>query len=209
MSRIILDIGSGNTLADSKTAIQIIEEVSKRDTGKHEIIFKAQLFKKPSPNIPLDHHIFLVARQYAKLRGYELTASVFDLESLDFLMHKARDVPFVKIACRQDLYWLIGEVPRRVSVYVSIQTDKKIFPEEEMWDDRVVTLCCVPEYPASIDDYPANDSGIEYSDHTVGLELWHDLKPKIWEKHICLKRSKDNPDGGNWVLIPKDLEGII
>ena len=212
---IIFDIGSGNSLVDTKTAIQVIEEVAKIDTHKHEVIFKAQLFKKAPPNIPLDHHVFLVAGAYAKLKGYEMTASVFDIESLNFLMEKARDVPFVKIACRQDLYWLIGEVPRRIPVYVSIQTGKGIFPDQDQWwGDEVVTLCCVPEYPASIDDYPANSSSIEYSDHTVGLELWHRDSPTIWEKHLCLKRQSNwvenkNPDAGDWCLVPSDLEQVL
>ena len=212
MSSIIFDLGSGNTLKDEMTAIKLIDAVKKADTGKHTVTLKAQLFESAPPNIPLDHHIFLVARAYAWTMGYNLTSSVFDRNSLSFLLScdtEKNPLPFVKVACRPDLYWLIGEVPRRIRVYFSFQSDKGIYPDDELWGCNVVSMCCVPEYPADIDDYPYNTNGCEYSDHTVGLGLWHELKPKVWEKHLCLERDPNNPDSGPFALTPDQLSEVL
>lgn len=205
---IILDIGSGNTCQNDPAILcNMIDEVAKRDNGKHKIIFKTQLFEEAPPNIPLKHEVFAQAYRHATTKGYALTSSVFDLPSLHFLLQY--EIPFVKIACRNDLFWLIGEVPRKVDVIASVQTDKEIWPYDWHIDEnKITTICCVPEYPADIDSYPYNCTGIGYSDHTVGLQLFREHKPSIWEKHLKLPDST-GPDAGDFAITPQELEEII
>lgn len=176
MSQIILDIGSGNTLTSIEVGKKLIDEVVKRDTKKHEVIFKTQLFEKAEPNIPLDHHIFSMLHAYAFGLGYKLTSSVFDLPSLSFLLkhdNKYAPLPFVKLACRPDLYWLIGEVPRRVPVYVSLSPYASAgWPDCRAYGG-VNGMYCVPEYPAKEKEYGSAWGYFDYvSDHTVGLGLY-------------------------------------
>ncbi|MFA5715059.1 MAG: hypothetical protein WC998_04935, partial [Candidatus Paceibacterota bacterium] len=105
MSQIILDFGSGNTHKNNWDYLKrMIDELKAVDTGKHEIIIKHQLFKAAGDNLPLDPWVFDAAYDYAKKLGYKTTSSVFDLESLKFLLNY--DIPFVKIANRRDLDWL-------------------------------------------------------------------------------------------------------
>jgi hypothetical protein len=61
--------------------------------------------------------VFEYAYYYARDKGYKTTASVFDEFSLYCLLKY--NIPFVKIANRPDLYWLAGEVPRKIPVYMS------------------------------------------------------------------------------------------
>ena len=206
--QLILDIGSGNTLKDAKTAIKLIDEVAKRDTKKHEVIFKTQLFASAPPNVPLNRSVFAGAWNYAKNKGYHLTSSVFDKASLTFLLRYDDDdwrLPFIKIACRPDLYWLIGEIPRRVPVFCSVRGKSP--------DYDVDTMYCVSEYPANVRSYDyAWQVGCAFiSDHTEGLGMFKDnyLDTMAWEKHLCLEHTPDNPDAGAFAIVPSDLEGIL
>ena len=209
MSQIILDVGSGRTLPDAAAATKMVDEITKYDTGKHEVVLKTQLFEDAPPNVPLDYHVFKVLRAYAATFGYKTTSSVFDKPSLRFLL--SQDCPempiaFVKIACRPDLYWLIGEVPRRIPVYVSTKFWRE-WPDVT-WYEGDVELDCVPEYPAKAEDY---DFGchLNISDHSVGWYVWHKYKPDIYEKHLCLKRTPGNPDSGPFSILPSDLKEIL
>lgn len=205
MSQIILDIGSGKSLPDWDTARKVIDAVAEIDTDKHEVVFKTQLFESAPPNEPLSHSLFCIIYNYAKERGYKCTSSVFDKPSLDFLLQF--DIPFVKIACRPDLYWLIGEVPRRVPVYMSRSPIANFRHNVDYYKVNCV-LYCVPEYPAKLENYPPLVK-YGYSDHTVGLELWNKYSPDIWEKHIVLTRDAGNPDSGSFALTPIDLKEIL
>ena len=213
MSVIILDAGSGNTLKDDITAIKLIDEVVKRDTKKHEVIFKAQLFESAPPNIPLDHHVFLVARAYAWSLGYKMTSSVFDVASLRFLLsldNPKNELPFVKVACRPDLYWLIGEVPRRVPVYVSVTDELEAKSIQDDRGSKIVPLVCVPKYPAYCEDYwDVMGDWNAMSDHTEGWDAFYAHQPWVIEKHICLERDPKNPDSGPFSILPTDLEEIL
>lgn len=212
MSQIILDIGSGNTITDIDVGCKLIDEVIARNTHKHDVVFKTQLFQRADPNKPLSHHVFSALWAYAIGQGYKLTSSVFDKPSLEFLLkhdNKYAPLPFVKIACRPDLYWLIGEVPRRIPVYRSVDTGTYWDTEyEEIGKDNTVDMVCVPEYPAALEDYNVGKL-VNISDHTIGLELFNTLEPRIWEKHICLERDPNNPDSGPFAILPKDLEEIL
>jgi sialic acid synthase SpsE len=195
MSQIILDMGSGNTCKNSVDyAYKMIDAVAAIDSHKHEVIFKWQLFQDEPPNVPLDHLVFGRAYAHAKGFGYKTTSSVFDKPSLDFLLNF--DIPFVKIACRPRIYWLIGEVPRKLPVYVS-------WTGEEMIRGDIIRMFCVPKYPAEVSDYPKGASVI--SDHTRGLDLWKQSSPRIWEKHFVLEYDPNNPDAALGHAIKPDL----
>jgi hypothetical protein len=205
--KLILDIGSGNTLTSSHVAKELIDAVIERDTKKHEIIFKTQLFVSAPPNKPLSRHIFWDAWDYAKSKGYKLTSSIFDIDSLQYLMRfniPEWPLPFIKIACRPDLYWLIGEIPRKIPVYVSYEAGKRA-TVYEMWGAHV-SMLCVPKYPALYEEY---QSAKAISDHTIGWQLYKDYQPEILEKHVCLDHTQENPDAGPFAVTPEELEGIL
>jgi sialic acid synthase SpsE len=199
MSEIILDLGSGSNAPYMK---DMVDEVIARDTGKHCITFKVQLFKSAPPNVPLSHDAFGCLYDYVHTRGYDLTSSVFDMDSLNFLLDF--EVPFVKIACRPELYWLLDDVPAGQKVYISGNVHGMRFSPD-------VYLLCIPEYPAPISEYErrAMKGGWDgISDHTVGLELWNRLRPDKFEKHLKLPDST-GPDAGEWAITPTELEAVL
>jgi sialic acid synthase SpsE len=188
----------------------MIDELKAIDTGNHEVIIKWQLFEHAPPNERLMWATFDYAYNYALDKGYRTTASVFDMPSLQHLLQF--DIPFVKIANRPDLYWLAGEVPRKIPVYVSLG-DTYIKPQ-----GANIMLFCVSKYPATIADYDnkfmmdeidlsyAWDWGI--SDHTTDFTLFNKYQPKIYEVHYKLSDST-GPDAGEFARTPKQLEGIL
>jgi sialic acid synthase SpsE len=203
MAKLILDLGSGNTCKNSEAyACRMIEQVAKIDTKKHEIIFKFQLFLDAPPNISLDRKVFKYAYDFAKESGYKVTASVFDKDSLSFLLDF--DVPFIKIACRDDLYDLMGDIPRRVPIYASYEGGLI----NVLWGSNLTWLYCVPEYPAPAWKY-LNVPATKISDHSVGWEVYHTLKPKIIEKHFILERDPGNPDSGPFACDIDQLKEIV
>ena len=216
MAQVILDFGSGNTCKNDVAYIKrMIDALVAIDTHKHEVVIKWQLFKEPpasgggslgGKDIPLTHEAFTAAYEYAKEKGYRCTSSVFDKESLAFLL--GFDVPFVKIACRPDLYWLAGEIERKIPVYIS--ADMRPGPdsaERRKWLMlSTEILSCVPKYPADIRDYSWDTA---FSDHVEGLGLWKAYKPDIWEKHFCLERDPSNPDSGPFAITPEELREIL
>lgn len=139
----------------------------------------------------LNREWFDFAYNVAKENGIEVTASVFDKSSLDFLL--TYDVPFIKIACqtkkyafRENTEALIKDIPQGKRVVLSVESDRI-----GLRDCRTLALlCCVPEYPAQENTYcerfsfEALSCGI--SDHTIGLDLYKRFKPAIFEKHFCL-----------------------
>lgn len=210
MSKIILDFGSGNTCQNNPNIIKdMYDELDKVNTRKHEVIVKWQLFKKAPPNIPLSHSMFTFAYDYGRNLNYQVTASVFDKESLDFLL-SFPSIPFVKIACRPDLYWLINEVPRKHIVYVSCN-DTDTLPD----DDKIEYLECVRNYPAKLSEYEKRFNWSMFthlnhnvSDHTAGLDLYKKYRPIIWEKHYKLEDST-GPDAGEFAITPGELKKIL
>ncbi len=90
---IILDCGSGNFRGnDIGYQKELIESLEGKD-----IIIKYQLFLDAPPNTPLKREVFRRAYNYAKKKGIQVTASVFDIESLRFLQ-SFEDIPFIKLA---------------------------------------------------------------------------------------------------------------
>ena len=212
MSQIILDFGSGNTCRNDPNIIKrMIDEIVKIDTKKHSIVLKWQLFERAGENKPLDHSVFRMAYYYAEKHGYKTTASVFDLSSLRYLLKF--NIPFVKIANNRLLDWLIGEVPRKIPVYVSVgNIDDYITYTRE----GIEAIACVSKYPATLKDYEntyKSSLGCELqggcvSDHTVGLELFKKYQPEIFEKHYKLSDST-GLDAGPFAITPEELREII
>ena len=211
----ILDFSSGNTCKNNVDIIKkMIDALAEVDTER-KFTIKWQLFQKAPPNIPLTQQNFHFAYHYAMQLGYKTTASVFDQESLNFLLQF--NPCFVKIANRPDLYWLHGEVPRRIPVYMSAEGFGKI-PGDGQYCSHDQTFHCVKKYPAQVKDY--DDYGIYsrwVSDHTIGWDLlnhriemeWPLSTPEVWEKHIVLERDPDNPDAGPFAITPPDLKEIM
>ena len=211
MAQVILDVGSGASLPDKETARRFVDEIKAVDTGKHQIVFKAQLFMHEPPNAPLSRFVFADLYDYAIDQGYGCTASVFDQDSLNYLSEF--DVPFIKIACRPDLYEMINDISGEHMVYASYYpTNEQIVGSEgqPLAADRI--LLCVPHYPAQAAVYKMELMHPEIrfdglSDHTVGLDLYRELEPKIWEKHIKLAGTV-GPDAGPWAMLPEEV-GVI
>ena len=203
---IILDFGSGNTCKNNRHIIKrMIDELAAVDTGKHEVVIKWQLFKDAPPNIPLQLDVFDYAYNYAKGKGYQTTASVFDMDSLQFLL--TYDIPFVKLANRPDLYWLAGEVPRKIPVYTSVH-----WGGVATETDKHKTLCCISKYPAEHLDYATDFTPIALSrgisDHTTDFTLYHKYKPEIYECHYKLADST-GPDAGLFARTPEQLREVL
>jgi sialic acid synthase SpsE len=203
--QIILDISANTHKNDEAYYKRMIDELAEVDTRKHEVILKWQLFEHRGDNIRADRHLFRTMAEWAfKEYGYKTTASVFDLDSLIFLKMIASwfyyYLPFIKIANDRSLDWLIGEIPRKYQVYKSVRTAKEFF------NNDTVTLWCVSEYPANINDYPPIVRHI--SDHTVGLKLYHRNNPIIWEKHYKLEDST-GLDAGDFAITPQELKEIL
>lgn len=198
---IILELGSGNSCRNDEAVVKdMIDGIA--ETGI-DAVLKWQLFENEPPNVPLERDVFEYAYEYGRKQGFDVTASVFDLEGMVYLMNF--DVPFVKIACRRELYPLAGMahdylVPAVVS-----------YPDRRQWaeTDLVTPLCCVPKYPATIRDYKtaftADQLKRGISDHTPGFDLYHEFQPEWWEKHVVLERDDDNPDAGPFACLISEL----
>lgn len=211
MAQVILDFGSGNTHKNDWFYLKrMLDELKAIDNGIHEIIIKHQLFRKSSKNIPLERETFVMAYNYAKELGYQTTSSVFDKESLDFLLQF--DIPFVKIANNRDLDWLIGEIPRKIPVYVSHDVVKD-YELDYIYNapySNVIPLHCISKYPAQIKDYLGMNTYAHknISDHTTNFGLWYKYEPEIIEWHYKLEDST-GLDAGPFARTPKQLEEIL
>lgn len=211
----ILDMGSGNTCKNDINYMgKMVDAIAEIDP-KRKIILKWQLFRKAGDNTPLDRTNFEIMYHYSKELGYKTTASVFDKESLDFLLKF--DIPFVKIAKRPDLYWLIGEVPRKIPVIVSYNPTDVGFAKDEngfsnnfMFKDK--DICCISKYPCDITDYEKDfckyDLQYGISDHTTDWNLFREYRPEeVYECHFKLKDST-GPDAGDFARTPEQIKEI-
>ena len=216
MAKIILDFGSGNTCKNNwDYAKRMIDELKAVDTGKHKVVIKWQLFKDAGDNIPLDKTIFDLAYVYAKQLGYQTTASIFDKESLDFLLQF--DVPMIKIANNRALDYLIGEIPRKIPVYVSYGSAEQIrnWPESVRYG-TIKPLLCVSNYPAYMEDYEKIEEFGLYvrhdkygiSDHTTNFGLWYRYQPETIEWHFGLSDST-GLDSGPFMRTPTMLKEVL
>jgi sialic acid synthase SpsE len=210
MAKIILDFGSGNTCKNDKNYIKrMLDELKSIDNRKHEIIVKWQLFERAGDNVPLLHDLFDYAYWYAKDLGYSTTSSVFDYSSLKFLLEYS--IPFVKIANNRSLDYLIGEIPRKIPIYISSSSSYFYVELQQKLTYNDIIMACVSEYPAEVKSYHFN---FEYwhlrniSDHTTGFELFKIHKPSIIEWHYGLSDST-GLDAGEFMKTPEKLMEIM
>jgi len=218
MSIIILDFGSGNSCLNDKEIVKkMYDELKKVDTGKHIIICKWQLFLEAGNNIPLDRDVFDFAYEYGNELGYRVTSSVFDKDSLEFLL--LYDVPFIKIANNRKLDWLIGEVPRKIPVYVSVGGHSEYSTYRNILSSNDKVLLCNSKYPSTLDDYEKwfylkNNGDMSYryemtfSDHTANFGLWYRYQPEIVEWHYGLEDST-GLDAGPFMRTPTMLKEVL
>lgn len=221
---IILDFGSGNTCKNDKEIIkEMIDNLKKIDSGKFEIIIKWQLFKTAGENIPLNQNLFVFAIRYAKEKGYKTTASVFDVDSLNFLLGFKDDIPFIKIANNENYYSLIDLIPRGIPVYCSIKTwinrliyrmngnDNEYNYRKLRNYSNLYFFCCISKYPAEIKDYEVefcNFPMTYISDHTIDFSLFNKYKPNKIEWHYKLQNST-GLDAGEFSRTPDQLKEIL
>ena len=204
---IILDFGSGETCRNDIGIVRKMIDALVDIKPKKKVVIKWQLFANFPQLIPLRKEIFHDAQSYAYQHGIETTASVFDYESLEFLLHY--DIPFVKIANLKDIYYLVDLVPRGIKSVVSysdIETYKLV---KQM--HNVYPLACVRKYPSNEDDYKHFSSKqMKYgiSDHTKGFGLYNKYKPKFYETHYKLNDSV-GLDNGPWSKTPEQLKEIL
>ena len=209
---IILDFGGGETCKnDEKIVKRMIDGLVAVDPREKEVIIKWQLFERvPAPVRPLMHDVFDYAYHYAAEKGYETTASVFDINNLRYLLKY--DIPFVKIAARRKLYWLIKYVPKEISVVVSINTAALRDPLHKKYPNHnIIHLCCIPEYPASRTKYETMfgfNLSYSISDHTTNFDLYHEYNPWFYERHYRLPDST-GLDAGPFASTPAELEAIL
>jgi sialic acid synthase SpsE len=227
MPEIILDISANTHRNDWDYLKRMLDSIKEIDSGKHTIVIKHQLFKEAGENIPLNRTIFELAYVYAEKLGYKTTSSVFDKESLDFLLQF--EVPFIKLANRPDLYWLAGEIPRKIPVYTSIGEIKARYGlgtgKDIAFLSGIFRLLCISKYPASIKDYKEafnnthndepnildNLKKYKYglSDHTTDFSLWNCYEPDVIEWHYVLEHDPNNLDGGPFARTPAMLKEIL
>ena len=224
---VVLDVGSGASLPNKKVAEKVVREIDRLNSRCHRVILKPQLFENIPPNKALELDVFdHFAALVGEAEGLELACSVFDESSLKTALR--HDLAHIKIACREDLYWLAGKVPREVPLHVSFDFRKAV--DQPRWPPPLlpmskpsgvpsprhvdVWLICVPEYPAEVSEYvvPRRTNGFEsYSDHTVGLDLFESRDILVWEKHFVMKRDDpSNPDSlGGFAITPEDLPRVL
>jgi sialic acid synthase SpsE len=201
---IIADFGSGNTCNnDNRYISKMIDELSRVDKER-KCILKWQLFFNAGNNIPLTYDSFDFAYNYARLLGFQTTASVFDEESLNFLLRYK--VPFIKIANKPVLY---DTVMREITVDTPVIVS---------WNNRrpqginMKYMCCVSKYPADLSDYEnqfsADDLKAGISDHTTNWDLYNKYKPVVYEVHYMLPDS-NGLDAGPFARLPDQLEEIL
>lgn len=207
---VIVDMGSGETCRNDPAIVKrMIDELAAVDSGKENVVIKWQLFEEvPAGCAPLKWGVFRQAYEYALSKCYFTTASVFDERSLEVLLNF--NVPFVKVACRPELYKLIDKIPPDKKVFVSIgpgfkpETLTKLHP-------NVQVLRCVPEYPAQAVVYETSFGGSLYSgisDHTTTWYLREKYQPLYHEVHYRLEDST-GLDSGPYARTPAQLKEIL
>jgi sialic acid synthase SpsE len=212
--QIILDLGSGNTHKNRweycKKMITACKNIQK-ELKNYEIIIKHQLFKEAGDNKPLSQNLFDKAYTYAYNNKLKTTASVFDKESLMFLMEY--DIPFVKIANNKKAKALIDYIPRGLPIYISLDNIEEIKQYQHL--NNAVKLLCISKYPATGADYEIKFGGsddlhsfINYgygiSDHTINFGLYKNYQPDFIEWHFKLSDST-GLDAGEFARTPEQI----
>ena len=129
---IIADFGSGNTCKNDYNIIQnMIDEFVKAIGGtRDDVVIKWQLFQEAGANQPLNWRMFDYAYSYAHSYGYKTTASVFDPDSVKFLLRYP--IPFVKYAN-------------------NVKLPTSLVPENVTLIRSGHDMACISEYPATME----------------------------------------------------------
>lgn len=200
---IICDLGSGNSCKnDVNIAREMVMELAKlRIPG---LVIKWQLFKSAGDNVPLDLNIFDSAYHFAMTNfGIPTTASVFDKESLDFLL--TYNVPFVKIANSIKSKELMSNIKMEQKVIISTDVPNYMdFKPNQL-------LYCISKYPATMKEYEDKfcdklHEGI--SDHTTNFDMFNKYQPKVYEFHFKLD-STTGLDAGEFARTPSEISAWL
>ena len=208
----ILDFGSGNTCKNDTGLIKKMIDGLAGVDEKRECVIKWQLFEKAGKNVPMVRSAFAFAHNYAAELGFKTTASVFDEDSMQYLIDHW-DVPFVKIANNPKLYPLIRLVPRKIPVFLSWSSITKLQSVlNYMNPETDKLLACVSEYPATFEkyneDFRNHDLTNGVSDHTEDWTMYNKLEPWVYECHYKLEDST-GVDAGSFARTPKQLKEIL
>jgi sialic acid synthase SpsE len=207
---IIADCGSGNSCRnDINIARQMVFELAKLKIPG--LVIKWQLFKQAGENVPLHHEIFDSAYHYAMTNfGIETTASVFDKESLDFLL--TYRIPFIKIANNKQSASVLNYIPEARTIIISKDNcEEPVFNSRVEFKENkqdVKYLYCISKYPATMKEYEAKfgdklREGI--SDHTTNFDMFNKYQPKVYEFHFKLEDTI-GLDAGEFARTPAQIK---
>ena len=200
---IILDFGSGNTCRNDLAYVErMIRTLAEICSNKEDVIIKWQLFEDGGRNIPLVRTVFSHAYEIGNGYGFDTTASVMDIVSLNYLL-RHDPLPFIKLANRPDSHALQSIIPDDIRIIKSVGKPEDFGPD---------CMCCVSKYPARKEQYEKTfkeeqlRQGI--SDHTTNWDLYNKYKPEIYEVHFCLEDSQ-GLDSGPFARRPIQLKEIL
>lgn len=166
-----------------------------------------------------------IINEYCKKIGIQWTASVWDNDSVDFMMQYKNDIPFLKIpsACITDISLLkkINEtnIPVVLSNGMSIQ--KEVDTALSILTNVYGLMHCNSSYPCADDEIDLNvmlaykkkypNLKIGYSGHESGLLptiLASVLGADLIERHITLSKDMEGSDQ-KASLDPSDLNNLM
>ncbi len=165
-----------------------------------------------SKKIQLSFNEHLKLSNYAKKKGIDYLCSAFDIQSLKFLIQKAR-IKYIKIPSGEvfDLNSLnyISKIKKKIFLstgMVSIKDLKKILSIlNKNFKKKIIILYCVSSYPAKLEQINFNNMlklkklgySVGFSDHTTSQNtslVAVALGAKVIEKHITINRKLRGPD---------------
>ncbi len=177
----------------------------KKNDGRRSII-------EMSKKIQLSFNEHLKLSNYAKKKGIDYLCSAFDIQSLKFLIQKAR-IKYIKIPSGEvfDLNSLnyISKIKKKIFLstgMVNIKDLKKILSIlNKNFKKKIIILYCVSSYPAKLEQINFNNMlklkklgySVGFSDHTTSQNaslVAVALGAKVIEKHITINRKLRGPD---------------
>lgn len=163
--------------------------------------------------------------KFCKKLNIQWTASVWDIDSLHFIMHY--DVPFIKIAsaCITDLELLkaINKYKIPATLSIGMSTEKEIKTALNTLDDCPITLLhCNSSYPVAENELDLNvittlkekygdKYVIGYSGHELGMDaciIAKALGAEVIERHITLDKNMWGSDH-KASLEPHELKELV
>ena len=205
---LIAEIGQ-NHCGDMKLARYLIDKakVNGADLVKFQLYDSEKLYgEKQTSELTKNQAYDLF--HYGKEQGIEVFFSVFDIERVDWC--EEIGVKRYKVAYSQkynrELWDKIATTRKPI-----IASMKDGHPLIQYEDSTVYPLWCVPNYPASIEDY--NIMSFVYwegiSDHTIGIQVAQIALARgarIIEKHFAIDHNTgvDAP----WSMIPSELKEL-